>query len=839
MGAETAEKKYRCGTLEYTKLGLIALFGWLLWGDFCYTIMEAVVPSLVPLKLKGLECPNWVMGMILTTVPNILNMTIAPYISVKSDRCRSRWGRRIPFILATLPFLCINLLMLGWGVEIADFLRDIIPALQNWAPATVAIAAIGIFMIMFQFFNLFVNSVFNALFNDVVPPDHLGKFAGLFRVVGTGAGALYNWFAFQYAATHMHEIFLIATILYLVGCGAMCLMVKEGKYPPVEETGVKKLGGIYNIKTYFAESFSHPFYWFTFVSAGVLAMAGASWGFTTFFYLEMNMSFVQIGHYNAITGVVSVIAVLFAASFVDKWHPLRVYAYLCIFTILGTGMNWIWMFISLPGAYFYWLSLGSSLLYVFMNALVGASSLPMLMRLYPHSRYGQFCSAQGIIRSFCAIVAGLAFGAYLDFIRTFAFASGNFCYRLNFTWSTTCCLINVIVCVWGYRVWNKMGGDKGFNPPAPWDAKGYEEVAKVETTGLHPCYLKFGLHILDALMVLSLVLPVAMLPVFHAYHMPQAAGYFVKYVIPLSVAVLAAWLFVAGNIRRDIKRARNGEAMHNGLPHHGLMVVISFKFGLAILLWGAQLLVAIGVKNDFYALIFGLGNVVTNILICIDTWVLARIERGVTPEIHSDYDMSKKLKIGFVSGVALAVIALCLIGVYGYFHFLGDVDSNRLRNAHTEQEILASFRDHIAPDVTAGARLRLARHYAKSGRLVEARAQMKLLPDLAAWPELAKRSQIEQAFLLVCEGKVADARKLLENVADADTDADLQPLRVEAAVEAGKLALAANDAETARKYLDKSVKLQHQLTLYDNAWTAEAKKLLETLPAAKPAEPKK
>ena len=155
------------------------------------------------------------------------------------------------------------------------------------------------------------------------------------------------------------------------------------------------------------------------------------------------------------------------------------------------------------------------------------------------------------------------------------------------------------------------------------------------------------------------------------------------------------------------------------------------------------------------------------------------------------------------------------------------------------KEILASFRDHIAPDVTAGARLRLARHYAKSGRLVEARAQMKLLPELAQWPELAKRSQIEQARILVREGKAADARKLLENVADTDADADLQPLRVEAAVEAGKLALAANDAETARKYLDKSVKLQHQLTLYDNDWTAEAKKLLETLPAAKPAEAKK
>jgi len=226
-------------------------------------------------------------------------------------------------------------------------------------------------------------------------------------------------------------------------------------------------------------------------------------------------------------------------------------------------------------------------------------------------------------------------------------------------------------------------------------------------------------------------------------------------------------------------------------------------------------------------------------LICIDTWVLARIERGVTPEIHDDYDMSKKLKIGFASGVALAVIALCLIGVYGYTHFLGDVDSNRLRNAHTEAEIRNAFRDHIPADITAAARLRLARICTESGRLEEARAELAKLPDLAARPELAKRAKIEQARLFFRAGRPAEARKLLEEVADADTDADLQPLRVEAAVEAGKLALAANDAETARKYLDKSVKLQHQLTLYDNAWTAEAKKLLETLPAAKPAEPKK
>ena len=47
-------KTYHCGTLTYTKAGLFAIFAWLLWGDFCLTLMEAVVPSVLPLKLKSL-----------------------------------------------------------------------------------------------------------------------------------------------------------------------------------------------------------------------------------------------------------------------------------------------------------------------------------------------------------------------------------------------------------------------------------------------------------------------------------------------------------------------------------------------------------------------------------------------------------------------------------------------------------------------------------------------------------------------------------------------------------------------------------------------------------------
>lgn len=68
---------------------------WLLWGDFAFNLMEVVAGSFIPLKLKHLDAPNWMLGLFVTTVPSLLGITFAPVISVASDRTRSRWGRRI------------------------------------------------------------------------------------------------------------------------------------------------------------------------------------------------------------------------------------------------------------------------------------------------------------------------------------------------------------------------------------------------------------------------------------------------------------------------------------------------------------------------------------------------------------------------------------------------------------------------------------------------------------------------------------------------------------------------------------------------------------------------
>lgn len=641
---EEKRELYHCGTLTYTKIGLVSLFIWLLWGDFCYTLMETVVPSIIPLTLKGLSCPNWIMGMIISTIPNFMSMTVAPYVSVKSDRCRTRWGRRIPFIAASMPFLTVSLFLLGWSREIAEWLRMTVPGLEAYAPATVAIGMIGIFMLIFQFFNQFLNTGFWALFNDVVPPTHLARFAGAFRMVGTAAGAFYNYFLFRYAESHSHEIFAGSAILYTVGFLLLLSMVKEGKYPPLDESQTRKVSRWQATREFFRESFHERLYQLIFASGGVLAFAGVAWGFQVFFLLEMKMDLEQIGKYNAILAVAAFIATYFAAIFVDRWHPLRVYTYVVIFSLTGPMMNWVWLFIDLPGRIFFWLSLAAQLLYAFMNALSAACAMPMQMRLFPHSRYGQFGAAQGMIRSACTIAAGMVVGGFYDLIQViFAncwhgggiAAGAGYCYRFYFVWSSLASLINFVLIAWAYRRWNQLGGDAHFHPPASWNKEGYEKVAVVATTGYQSKWLNIALLMMDGVMFGSLLLVAVMLAPLAWHGMYGAVRWFLIAVLPLSLVVALIWFRMVRGIRRDVGRAKAGKLPVNGIPHHGMMMVFGSKFLLTIGLVIAQFHVAVRLENELYVVLFALGNIVTNFLLLFCTWFVLKMEKGYATKIDA------------------------------------------------------------------------------------------------------------------------------------------------------------------------------------------------------------
>ena len=55
-------------------------------------------------------------------------------------------------------------------------------------------------------------------------------------------------------------------------------------------------------------------------------------------------------------------------------------------------------------------------------ALIGVCDPPLLMRMFPGERLGQFCSANAMWRSIGSIVGGLLAGIFLDLLRRYSHA---------------------------------------------------------------------------------------------------------------------------------------------------------------------------------------------------------------------------------------------------------------------------------------------------------------------------------------------------------------------------------------------------------------------------------
>lgn len=143
IGAGTADNasSYRVGTLSYTTFGLVNLFIWMLWGDFCFSMMELLIPNLLPLYLRMHEAPNWLIGLIVGSVPAAINFVVNPIISTRSDRTRTRWGRRIPYLFFATPFVTLFLILLGWSDAIGETVHSLLLPQNSWI--TVSKVVIG------------------------------------------------------------------------------------------------------------------------------------------------------------------------------------------------------------------------------------------------------------------------------------------------------------------------------------------------------------------------------------------------------------------------------------------------------------------------------------------------------------------------------------------------------------------------------------------------------------------------------------------------------------------------------------------------------------------------
>jgi len=465
-GAAEASPQFSVGSLIYSRAGLFALFGWLLWGDFSFTLMETVWASVMPLHLRQFNASNTVISLALVTIPQVMNLFLNPLISTISDRFRSPIGRRIPFLLFATPFVSGFLILMGFSRQIGEILGRWLRADQSdWiSQESLSIIVVCSLIVGFRFFELFISTVYFYLFNDVVPEKLMGRFLGLFRIVGTTAGALFNFFVLSYAESHTSVIFIGAALVYGISFSLMCLKVKEGSYeppPPMKETS--RLAALGYLKDYFKTSFSHRIYFLIPLVTALAAVGNCMAAFNVFFATSLGLSLDQYGKIIAVSGLIAAAMSYPVGCLVDRFHPVRVMVIAKIGLLVLAGCWTNFLFFNYSSATTFWLYVTISALSVPMLAAFNAAAIPLLMRCFPRAQYGQFCSAWAMFTAISTMIGSLLAGSFLDLMKA-VYHGANFFYRYVPVWTFFFYAGSLVATLLLFREWKKLGGDH-YVPP--------------------------------------------------------------------------------------------------------------------------------------------------------------------------------------------------------------------------------------------------------------------------------------------------------------------------------------------------------------------------------------
>ena len=409
------------------------------------------VPSVMQLLFQKFGASNFVSSLLIATLPYGLILLIGPIVSYRSDRYRSRWGRRIPFLAIHIPFVVLSMVAVAFSPVIGQGLHQLLgQSSPGLSTCTLIIIALG--WGVFELATVVANAVFYGLINDVVPSSLLGRFYGVFRAISLIASILFNYFIFGKAEEHFPLVFIGIGLVYGLSFTMMCLKVKEGEYapPPIPKAG----GGNFFVaaRTYFHECFSKPYYLWVFVSIALpwIAFIGVN-HFSVYFAKSLAMDMGFYGKCLALTYGCSLVLSYPLGMLADKFHPLRTSLVVISLYALVTAAGAI--FSTNPQSF--------AVFFVLHGVLSGAwftSSASLPLRMFPKENFSQFYSALNMFIGLGIMTAGPIVGQLIDLTKKF--------YQLTFIASSTLAFLAIFIGLIVHAKFMKLGGPKDYVPPA-------------------------------------------------------------------------------------------------------------------------------------------------------------------------------------------------------------------------------------------------------------------------------------------------------------------------------------------------------------------------------------
>lgn len=450
--ASAGPPRWQAGTLVYTTGGLVALFAWLLLGDFAWSMRDRSVGPMSQWYLNSLGVPNLLFGLLISSFPAFIGLVLGPIISVRSDRHRGKWGRRIPFLLVTTPLAAFGMIGLAVTPLVAKWVHGHFPGQTEM---TVSVICFGVFWAAFEFATIASQAVFGGLVNDVVPQQLLGRFYGLFRAVSLIDGMIFNYWIMGRVPDHFTLILLIIGTFYGVAFLAVCLRIREGEYPPPPPPDPNRngfVGGFFKeAGTYFRECFTNPYYLAVFVmlmAASLTFLPVNTFGIP--FAKSLGVDMDAYGKSLALTFAISLCLSYFLGWLADIFHPLR----MAMAALIGYFLVAVWggIFATTPRTF-----LIAWVLHGVLSGCYFTCAASLGQRLFPRVKFAQFASAAGIVGSLATMVMVPALGQTIDL-------SGNN-YRLAFLLGAILAALALGTALFVYAKFVKLGGPDHYEAP--------------------------------------------------------------------------------------------------------------------------------------------------------------------------------------------------------------------------------------------------------------------------------------------------------------------------------------------------------------------------------------
>ncbi|MFN3691377.1 MAG: SLC45 family MFS transporter [Fervidobacterium sp.] len=197
------------------------------FGFFGISLVWPLYNSYVPIFLKDFSLSSTAIGFVMT-IDNIFAIFMLPLLGVLSDQTRTRFGRRMPYIMIGAPLAALTFSLI---------------------PVTRIVQLLWLVMLNIIFMNFFMalfRSPVIALMPDITPSEYRSQANGVINFMG-GLGALIAFFAGKPLYDKNFALpFYVGALILLASQILVVIFIKEDEKYKVKRIDKLTVEGVYS-----------------------------------------------------------------------------------------------------------------------------------------------------------------------------------------------------------------------------------------------------------------------------------------------------------------------------------------------------------------------------------------------------------------------------------------------------------------------------------------------------------------------------------------------------------------------------------------------------------------